>query len=162
MCGIYGQISTIMHHNPLACYDMYHTRERICKEIIEVIDPADPISLCNRYHRRRWMEASFQAITKPLVRGVWVRTDVPRMDDHGNAVAGSLHGPATTGTAVTYSVKASQHCIFEIGMMPVPALMFGFEDRHHFFRGNGSSPFGMMLGHETGKGFADNKTYIHR
>ncbi len=71
MCGIYGQISTIMHHNPLTCYDMYHTRERICKEIIEVMDPADPISLCNRYHRRRWMEASFQAITKPLVRGVW-------------------------------------------------------------------------------------------
>ena len=88
--------------------------------------------------------------------------DVSGGGQHRGAVAMGLHRPAAAGAAIADGVEAPQHGILEKSVMHVPPLMLRFEDCRRLFLGDAPGPFGMMLDHKSGKGFADNQTNVQR
>jgi len=98
------------------------------------------------------------AVSAPLVVN---GAHVSRRREHGDAVALSLHGPAAAGTAVADGVEATQHGVFEKGMVHVAALLLGLEDVHGLLLGDAPGPCGMVLGDKPRKRFSHDETDIH-
>jgi hypothetical protein len=86
--------------------------------------------------------------------------DITRGCQHWSAIAVGLHRAAAAGTAVADGIEATQHGVFEEGVMDVPTLVFGFQDLNRLIRIDPARALRVVFDYESCKRFADDQAYI--